>query len=210
MVAGRWHFGMRRRFIARSSLSAIPSEQPEYHGPSQAKLLAAFSIARWETGECSTAQLFMKKCLIKTIFMQVLCMTAAFAQPNASCRYKPGPFHESIGGSAGCTSRCAAGPMKISPDPIEGCEGEKIIINARIEGGKMATFGDKQENAGGIFDWGMARQTTLIAAVVGTCLTPIRKPAHTIRLQHMENSIQTRTTQAADVPIGADSNSAIP
>lgn len=68
-------------------------------------------------------------------------------------KYKPGSCHEKIGGSA-CTGRCADGPMRISPDPVEACEGEEVLINIRIQGDRMSTFGDTSQNKGGEIDWG--------------------------------------------------------
>ena len=68
-------------------------------------------------------------------------------------KYKVGKFHQVLGGKD-CTGRCEEGPMVISPDPIEGCEGEDLPINVRIEGNSMAKTGDKVGSFGGSVDWG--------------------------------------------------------
>lgn len=76
-------------------------------------------------------------------------------------RFKPGALHQSIGGNPGCVARCSSGPMRISPDPIDACEGEQVSINVRVDGNRMSTFGDRVENAGGLIDWGDGKEENL-------------------------------------------------
>jgi hypothetical protein len=117
---------------------------------------------------------------------------------NASAsKYKPGPCHESIGG-ANCTGRCAAGPMRISPDPIEACEGEEALINIRIEGGRMATFGDTIENSGGDVDWGDGKEEGL-----GTCCNWDKKHTYLqAKTYHLSVTFGEQSTNANNPPGG--------
>jgi len=51
--------------------------------------------------------------------------------------------------------------MRISPDPIEACEGQTVSVNVRVDGNRMSTFGDHQENSGGEMDWGDGKTDAL-------------------------------------------------
>jgi hypothetical protein len=92
----------------------------------------------------------LRKVKLVTLSLLMLGILAGQAGP----KYKAGAYHLSIGGDKVCVGRCSNGPMIISPDPIEACEGETASVNVRIQGGRMSTFGDRQENAGGEIDWG--------------------------------------------------------
>lgn len=117
----------------------------------------------------------MRKAVIGGLFLGIAaslsarvpdrCLNTATPGP----KYKAGPCHEELGG-ASCTHRCAAGPMVISPSPIETCEDKPIRINVRIEGGRMSTFGDRIENSGGEIDWGDGSGTLLnLCDSMGKC-----------------------------------------
>jgi hypothetical protein len=88
--------------------------------------------------------------------------------------------------------------MRISPDPIEACEGEKIIINVRVEGNKMATFGDTVENAGGFIDWGDGKTDNLN----GCCSWDLSHSYPQARTYHASATFGEQDTNANNPPGG--------
>jgi hypothetical protein len=60
---------------------------------------------------------------------------------------------ESIGGNVWCISRCTTDSvLDISPNPLEGCEGDALQVTVRVLG-RIDSNGDKVENSGGSIDW---------------------------------------------------------
>jgi len=54
----------------------------------------------------------------------------------------------------GCTKWCTGGPLHMSPDPIESCEGEEIQqINVWLEGRSLETQGNRIDNQGALVNW---------------------------------------------------------
>lgn len=97
------------------------------------------------------------------------------SSPNATPLYLPCPrsgvtCNEDLGHDIysnntknGCTKWCTEGPMNISPDPVEGCQGLPVTINVRVVGGRMDTVGNAIVNYGGFFDWGDGQQTAIFS-----------------------------------------------
>lgn len=107
----------------------------------------------------------------------LLALTTVFAAAqNAAPLYLPCPrannvtCNENLGQDVhnnntknGCIGWCTSGPMKFSPDPIEGCQGVPVTVNVRIEGGRMDTMGNAIVNYGGFVDWGDGQTNAIFA-----------------------------------------------
>ena len=95
-----------------------------------------------------------------------LCTVTVFGQACVSPKYVAGTHHELLPGNTSpqsktCLNRCTAGPMVMTPRPIDACEGETISPNIFIQGNAMSNFGDHVENAGGSIDWNDGKSTDL-------------------------------------------------
>src|SRR5258707_665305 len=69
-----------------------------------------------------------------------------------TCKYQPGSHPEKLS-PTDCTSRCLPGPLKITPSPIEACEGETIHPNIFVENNALTNSGDGVVNAFGSVAW---------------------------------------------------------
>ena len=76
-------------------------------------------------------------------------------------KYKPGSCHELVDGSPGCAGRCALGPMRITPTTSEACEGQPVLLALGIEGDKLTTYGDSNEDSEGMINWGDKKEEDL-------------------------------------------------
>jgi hypothetical protein len=52
--------------------------------------------------------------------------------------------------------------MRLTPDTLEGCEGQTVSVNVRIDGISLDTHGDHVNWIGGQIDWGDGQATPLI------------------------------------------------
>jgi hypothetical protein len=71
----------------------------------------------------------------------------------------------------GCWTSCTKGPVRFTPSFLEGCEGEDVVTNFRIDAmppNTLSNRGDRMENEGGAIDWGDG-ETTDLAPKPGLC-----------------------------------------
>lgn len=84
--------------------------------------------------------------------------------PGVNCNEDLGHDKNNTNTNGGCTGWCTQGPMRISPDPIEGCQGQSVTINVRIIGGRMDIMGNAIDNSGGSIDWGDGQKTPIFSS----------------------------------------------
>lgn len=74
--------------------------------------------------------------------------------PNHTCDEDLGHDVNNDNTKNGCTKWCSDLPLKLTPDPIQACQGIAVNgINARVDGA-MDTKGNAVSNGGGYINWG--------------------------------------------------------
>lgn len=118
--------------------------------------------------EGNTMWRILKKASVFTFFL----MAAQWSLGQHTPQYSPCPSnnpkcyardlgHDSNHATtrAGCTNWCSDGPLRITPDVAEACEGEPVTINIRIDG-RMETKGNGDWAVGSV-DWDDGNDTPI-------------------------------------------------